>query len=91
MTITITIPDGAFLALYAYLLVGLLAYVPLNHWAARFISPRRSGLEVWKDTRLKFILTRLPACAVVWPLYLAAIVRDEWRWGLGRRWRNRRL
>jgi hypothetical protein len=90
MTITITIPDAAPAILAAYLLVGLLAYVPLNHWAAHFISPRRRGLEVWKDASLGRILTGILASMVFWPLLLRLVLRDEWRYGLGKRWRYSR-
>lgn len=88
---TITIPGWVFTALFLYALVGVLLYVPLNHWAARFISPRRRGLQVWRGIRYSYIPVGVLASLAAWPLMIRALLRDEWRWGLGRRWRNRKI
>lgn len=85
MTITITITADMIGLLCLYLLVGALLFVPLNHWAAGFISPRRRGWDVWRNVRPRRLILSFFGCLVAWPQFLAMLIKDEWK-----RWRRKR-
>lgn len=71
---SIFIPLWVFWIPAVYLAMGLIAYVPLVFWAARFIYPRRGAFA---DSSVKRILLSILGCMVIWPWFLNDLVKSE--------------
>lgn len=90
MTISFTIPSWILWTLATYYVVGLLQWPFLVMWTARFISPRLTGWQRFKGFSAKqLVLGLLIGSGLLWPLMVGDTLKDEWRYGLGKKWRNR--
>lgn len=82
MHVEFFIPLWVFWVLLAYYLLGLILYVPLTHWTAKFISPRRTGRAVWEGgTPKRLFLTLFIGSGFLWPLVLKECIHLERKYG----------
>lgn len=89
MTVSFTIPDWVFAALVVHLVIGAVLWLPLQFWAARFISPKRSALWYLRRNRWWTNLLAWVVTMPLWPWLIWDLSRDEWKHGLGKPWRQR--
>lgn len=59
--------------LVAYVMVGLLLFVPFVYWQHRFVSNRKS-FKVWSGVH---VFKGLFFCAVAWPIMLGYNIKTE--------------
>jgi hypothetical protein len=75
--VTIYVPVGAISGLlFIYAFVGIILYMPLVMWQARFIN-NATAWGTWDNMPLKTLLKGIGVCILAWPMILGYNIKTE--------------